>query len=87
MHAGTQDGFIDGAFLSFRSSNDKEDYHGEMNYNIFTKWVEEKLIPNLPKNSVVVIDNASYHNALEERLPTMSSRKDEIIDFLVDKVN
>jgi transposase len=27
----------------------------------FTCWVEQLLLPNLPKQSVIVMDNASFH--------------------------
>jgi len=32
-----------------------------MNTKNFTKWMLEKLIPNLSTRSAVVIDTASYH--------------------------
>lgn len=86
MHAGSENGFVKDALLFFRSKGSNDDYHGEMNTETFTKWVEEKLIPNLEPNSVVIIDNASYHNAVENRLPTFNSKKSNIIDFLIDKV-
>ena len=37
------------------------DYHQEMNAVNFEKWFEEKLLPALPANSLIVMDNASYH--------------------------
>jgi hypothetical protein len=38
------------------------DYHSEMNYTDY-EWLKERLIPNLPPNYTLVIDNAPYHNA------------------------
>ena len=34
------------------------DYHQDMNANVFENWFLEKLIPNLPEKSVVILDNA-----------------------------
>jgi predicted O-methyltransferase YrrM len=33
-----------------------------MNHTNYKKWLQERLIPNLKPSSVVVVDNASYHN-------------------------
>ncbi|MDX2050052.1 MAG: IS630 family transposase [Rickettsiaceae bacterium] len=34
---------------------------GSVNTAVFTSWVEQILLPSLPKKSVVVMDNASFH--------------------------
>lgn len=47
---------------SFTSANTIGDYHSEMDANNFTKYIQEKLIPNLPTNSILVLDNAPYHS-------------------------
>lgn len=36
-----------------------------MNKKNYFKWLEEKLIPNLDPNSVLVVDSASYHMLVE----------------------
>ncbi|GBM06068.1 hypothetical protein AVEN_49445-1 [Araneus ventricosus] len=40
-----------------------------MNSNISEKWAREKLIPNLPENAVVNIDNAPYHSVQINKIP------------------
>jgi transposase len=35
------------------------------NTAIFDAWVEQDLIPKLPKNSVVVMDNGTFHKRLK----------------------
>ncbi|XP_072389589.1 uncharacterized protein [Diabrotica undecimpunctata] len=40
------------------------------------------LIPNLPAQSVLVIDNAPYHNVQSEKNITTASKKDEIKEWL-----
>lgn len=51
----------------------------------FEQWFMEQLIPNIPQNSVIVIDNASYHSRKVEKIPTMAWRKEQIMDWLTDK--
>jgi hypothetical protein len=42
------------------------DYHQEMNGPIFQNWFENQLMPALKSPSVIVLDNASYHNIKTE---------------------
>ncbi|PSN33024.1 hypothetical protein C0J52_17829 [Blattella germanica] len=49
------------------------------NYRIYEKWIKEKFIPNLPPWSMVVIDNATYHNKQINSAPTSNSTRDQII--------
>jgi transposase len=53
-----------------------------MNFKNFSKWLKEKLIPNLEPGSVIVLDNAKYHNVQENKKPTISSLKKDMIDWL-----
>ena len=54
-----------------------------MNYEVFAKWFMEKLIPNIPDNSLIVMDNASYHNLLSSHsAPTPTCSKKKIQDWL-----
>ena len=46
VHAWTKDGFIPGAKLVFKAKSNFRDYHSEMNFNNFTKWLNERRIPN-----------------------------------------
>lgn len=40
-------------------------FSSSINTNIFNTWVEEELIPKLPPNSVVILDNASFHKGAQ----------------------
>ena len=55
-----------------------------MNGEVFESWFQEKLLPNLPKDEKVciVLDNAKYHCRLSEKTPSMSMRKNEMINFM-----
>lgn len=85
VHAGGKDGFIPNALLMFNSGTKSGDYHDEMNYQNFSKWVKMQLLPNLPPRSVLVIDNASYHNVTLEKHPTSSSLKVDMVTWLAER--
>lgn len=40
-------------------------YDCNVNADVFYSWVTQLLLPNLPKNSVVVMDNATFHKRLD----------------------
>lgn len=84
-HAGGENGFIDGALLMFKSKLKTGDYHNEMNGANFTKWIHERLIPNLPQNAIIVIDNAPYHSMETSKPPNMTNRKAEMQSWLLEK--
>lgn len=85
VHAGSNQGFIPNALLVFKSNQTTGDYHHDMNNMNFEKWLVDKLIPNLPPNSVLVMDNAPYHNVQLDRAPTSASRKKDMLDWLTEK--
>lgn len=83
INAITKAGWIPGVKLVFKSIKKTGDYHGQMNKDLFIKWFTEKLLPNIPDNSLIVMDNAPYHNTLAEcSAPTASSSKDKIRAWL-----
>lgn len=55
-----------------------------MNHNNFMAWVQKQLLPNLPEKSVLVIDNAAYHNVPVKKNVT-SSKKEEMLNWLIEK--
>lgn len=61
------------------------DYHDDMNFENFQKWVTTQLLPNLPPRSVLVVDNASYHNVTLDKCPTSASLKSTMIRWLVER--
>lgn len=71
VHAGNEKGIVPGAFLTYKSTDTTGDYHNEMNNDNYEKWLVNQLIPNIPRDSVLVIDNAPYHNKYVERPPQL----------------
>lgn len=83
INAITKSGWVPNAKLVFKSTTKTGDYHGQMNWDLFEKWFTEMLLPNIPANSLIVMDNAPYHNILSENSsPTPSCSKKKIMDWL-----
>ncbi|XP_046971055.1 uncharacterized protein LOC124538094 [Vanessa cardui] len=85
VHAGHEAGFIPNALLTFKAGSKSGDYHDNMNYENYEKWFRTQLIPNLPPKSVVVVDNASYHNKQYDLTPTSNSKKVDMQAWLSEK--
>ena len=68
--------------LIFRGKSGSGDYHNEMNIQHFMEWFAERLVPNLPARSAIILDNAKYHNAVLEKVPTMATKKCDIQEWL-----
>ena len=69
--------------LIFHSKKNIGDYHDEMTGEHFEEWFRDKLIPNIQPNSLIVMDNASYHSRLDDPVPTKSWTKKKMIEWLV----
>jgi hypothetical protein len=50
-----------------------------MNWENFQTWLKSQLIPNLPPNSILVVDNTPYHNTREIKELTSTTRKAEML--------
>jgi len=81
VHAGSKDGFIPEVSLIFQSGNASGYYHGQMNSDNFSKWLKEKLLPNIP-NSVICLDNASYHIKVLNPMPSKYETKRKLSKWL-----
>ncbi|CAH1954533.1 unnamed protein product [Acanthoscelides obtectus] len=82
-----ENGFIPNALL-LSAKNIKEscaDYHEDMTSDLFEKWIEQQLIPNISPNSVIIMDNAPYHSRQKNKIPNTGTKKQDIIDFMKDK--
>ena len=68
LHAGSTQGWIPNCQLVFKSKTHSSDYHNEMNIAHFMEWFEKQLIPNIPPHSLIILDNAKYHNGVIEKI-------------------
>ncbi|XP_072401055.1 uncharacterized protein [Diabrotica undecimpunctata] len=85
LHCGGEDGWVtDGLLLSAKDIKDScLDCHQDITGELFESWFKNNLLPNLADNSVIVLDNASYHSRQLKKIPNKYSRKDELQDFLL----
>ncbi|XP_072392227.1 uncharacterized protein [Diabrotica undecimpunctata] len=82
-HIGSDTGFLQNSALIFVSKK-TGDYHEDMDATCFERWFEN-VLQRIEPNSVVVLDNASYHSRLVERIPNMSDRKAVLQNWLKEK--
>lgn len=83
VHAITANGWINKAQLIFDANRRTGDYHGQMNWDNFSKWFETQLLPNIPENSLIILDNAKYHNVFaDDAFPVPTTRKEALCDWL-----
>nr|XP_023024938.1 uncharacterized protein LOC111513011 [Leptinotarsa decemlineata] len=73
-HIGSEDGFLKEGLLSFESCR-TGDYHEDMNSDVFEDYFGE-MLKFLSADSVVVMDNASYHSRRLEKFETNSVKKE-----------
>jgi len=86
VNAITLDGWVNNAQLIFEAKKKTGDYHGQMDWGNFSRWLTEQLLPNVPENSIIIMDNASYHNTTEEStFPKSNARKEKLRKWLDDK--
>ncbi|XP_037529197.1 uncharacterized protein LOC119406529 [Rhipicephalus sanguineus] len=86
LHAGSENGFVDGESLVFRAKNSvASDYHSEVDGPRFERWFKEQILPNIEPRSVIVMDNAPYHSVQLQKLPSTSSRKAEVQSWFTQK--
>ena len=82
LHAGSAEGWVTGADLMFRSKTNSADYHNEMDSEHFMEWFTKELLPNIPDNAVIVVDNATYHNKQKDKAPMTANKKQDIRNWL-----
>lgn len=87
LHAGSEEGWIrECLFLAAKNISDSSlDYHCDTTAEVFEDWFQNKLMPNIPPNSCIVMDNASYHSRQKNKIPGSTNRKREIQDFLCER--
>jgi len=42
-------------------------FEGSTNSKWFNEWLEKYLLPEIPENSIIIMDNAAFHKTLETR--------------------
>ena len=75
---------IDGCDFVFLAKSKDGDHLPEMNSVVFLEWFENLLMPALKNPSLVVLDNASYHNVKTKDTvcPNVSQKKAVLQNYL-----
>ena len=53
-----------------------------MNSKHYMEWMTQQLLPRLEEPTVIILDNASYHNKQKDKPPTSTDKKDDIKTWL-----
>ncbi len=78
-----QYGWVKGTHLHFKSGRRTGDYHGSLNTENFSRWMTSQLLPHIPCNSLIILDNAPYHNTFTQNtFPQSNSKKVELQQWL-----
>ncbi|CAH1993256.1 unnamed protein product [Acanthoscelides obtectus] len=85
LHAGNENGFIEGSEAIFSSKTKLSDYHGEMNQDNFLKWFQHQLLEKLESPSMIILDNAPYHSMILNKVPNNAWTKKNIQDWLTNQ--
>ncbi|KAG8239832.1 hypothetical protein J437_LFUL011458 [Ladona fulva] len=85
IHTRNENEFIEGALQFFFCKKNTTDEHEEVDRDSYESWFENCLLSNVPRGSVIVLDNASYHSRKLEYLPLTSWKKDRIKGWLTSK--
>jgi len=83
-HVGSREtGLVADAGLVFVGKKKSGDYHGEMNSDLWLKWLEQTVLPKI-RGGVLVVDRAPYHMKLTAETRPVSSkmRKADLPDWL-----
>ncbi|KAJ8962904.1 hypothetical protein NQ318_001315 [Aromia moschata] len=46
---------------------------------------QKQLLPNIPPKSVIVMDNAPYHSRILNKIPNITTKKEDILKFMRNK--
>lgn len=83
-HFGSREtGRVTGAGLLFKVKKKTGDYHGEMNSDVWLKWLATKVLPKIC-GGVLVIDRAPYHKkqTYESRPASSKMNKSQLAGWL-----
>ncbi len=81
-----QYGWVTGAHLHFKSGRRTGDYHGALDTENFTRWMTGQLLPHIPCNSLIMLDNAPYHNTFtQDTFPQTNTKKVELQQWLQER--
>ena len=85
IHAMTEAALIEGAFLAFEAKKAKGDYHRQFDWDMFQRWFNEQLLPNISPRSLIVLDRCPFHTVCRDGIVPSQMRKAELQHWLTDR--
>lgn len=85
LRTGSQCGSVKETKLVFLAKKGTADFHEEMKAASFELWFIKRLLPNIPAESAIVLDNAPFHSRKVEKAPNTKTKKGEIKKWLEEK--
>lgn len=82
IHAMMEEHLVDNAFLIFEAKKSKGDYHQQFDFDMFQKWFQAQLIPNLPPRCLMILDRCSFHMVGRDSTVPTQMRKAELQEWL-----
>lgn len=84
----TSRGPLPGALLMTRGrqGNKKNDYHSDMNAELFLSWLDTHVLPQI-RGCVLALDHATYHRTItkETKKPLSNSKKEVLKEWLTER--
>ncbi|XP_063628762.1 uncharacterized protein LOC134800200 isoform X1 [Cydia splendana] len=79
IHAGGSQGFVPNACLIYETDSASDD---SLNFNNYKQWLTKQLLPNLPENTAIVMNN---ENCVFENCPDPNSSKSFMHVWLTER--
>lgn len=83
MYAGTEDGLLPETFSAFEVASNTAEYYNAVSNDLLEKWIRSQLIPKLPTESVLVVDDTPVFNKYVDMPPSISHPKQFMVDWLM----
>ncbi|XP_045112603.1 uncharacterized protein LOC123505423 isoform X2 [Portunus trituberculatus] len=83
VHAGGEKGFVSGGLHVFKPQiNNRGHYKDMVTPQCFQIWFKDQLLPNIPNNSLIIMDSAHWHSNIVNKVPNTNMKKNSIIQWL-----
>lgn len=86
IYAESEEECIEESGLIFSSSIEMDDFHDNMNTDLYVKCLKKKILISLKEPACIVLNNAPYHSIVINAQPNASSKKQKITEWLIKKI-
>jgi len=83
LAAGTAFGWVPNSTVVFSTHSTHGNYHGNPTSELFLKWFTERLLPNLQRPSLIIMNKSAHHRSFPNDTPIpWKMKKDEAMRYL-----